>query len=77
MSNWVLILRGFDTDDQGILDAEQLIKDTFPSQRLRATTVVAWMYDEEYAKTKPFADQRSGWVPEHAAGAMPRRKGAQ
>jgi hypothetical protein len=82
MTRWVIVLRGIQTDDAGILDAERLIKDLFPESHLRATTVVEWMYDETYAKTKPFLDPVGFGVPEHAAGVsvsghVRRTKGAQ
>ena len=72
MSAWVLVLRGFDLDEQGILDVEQRIKAALPELEPRCTTVMDSVYDVNVvwkdAATPPLARVVVPvGVPEHEA----------
>jgi hypothetical protein len=59
-----MVIRGLDTDDAGILEAEQRIKQALPEHQMRALTVLEFVYDDMYhRKPPPFLAHKA--VPEH------------
>lgn len=68
MSAWVLIVRGFECDDDGIREVEARIKDALPEHEPRCTTVRESLYDALAAKTRPFTEANGPGIPEHYAG---------
>lgn len=47
MSAWVLVLRGIDTDEAGVLEAEARIREVLAEHAVRASTMLEWLYDDQ------------------------------
>jgi hypothetical protein len=67
LSQWVLVVRGLDTDDEGARDAEARIKAALPEYEPRCTTVRESLYDAMRRQVEPFLDQHTFAQAEHSA----------